>query len=91
MQSVKMINGYTFISYSKITYETTEMTEGSFSFYKHMDTRLTYSDLSDKPASKEVIESILLTASTAPSGAHKQLWTFSVVSNAEPKKIRTAA
>jgi len=92
MQSVKMINGYTFISYSKITYETTEMTEGSRSFYKYMDARRTCRDFSDKPVPKEVIENILLTVSTAPSGAHKQPWTFCVVSNAELKKqIRIAA
>lgn len=92
MQSVKMINGYPFISYSKITYDATEMTERSRSFYKHMDARRTCRDFSDKPVPKEVIENILLTASTAPSGAHKQPWTFCVVSNAELKKqIRIAA
>jgi nitroreductase len=35
---------------------------------------------------KEVIENILLAASTAPSGAHKQPWTFCVVSDLEIKK-----
>ena len=34
---------------------------------------------------KEPIERILLTASTAPSGAHKQPWKFCVVSNIEIK------
>jgi iodotyrosine deiodinase len=92
MQNVKMINGYPFISYSKITFEATEMTEQSHSFYKHMDARRTCRDFSSKPVPKEVIENILLTASTAPSGAHKQPWTFCVVSNADLKKqIRLAA
>jgi len=41
---------------------------------------------------KEVIENILKSASTAPSGAHKQPWTFCVVSNPKlKKKIRIAA
>jgi iodotyrosine deiodinase len=92
MHNVKMINGYPFISYSKITYDAAEMTERSHSFYKHMDARRTCRDFSSKLVPKEVIENILLTASTAPSGAHKQPWTFCVVSNAELKKqIRMAA
>ncbi|MDX5438669.1 MAG: nitroreductase family protein, partial [Pontibacter sp.] len=41
---------------------------------------------------REVIEQLVLTASTAPSGAHKQPWTFCIVSNPELKKqIREAA
>ncbi|MCU0389269.1 MAG: nitroreductase family protein, partial [Chitinophagaceae bacterium] len=41
---------------------------------------------------KIVIESILKTASTAPSGAHKQPWTFVAISNPDVKKaIRRAA
>ncbi len=57
-----------------------------------MDERRSVRDFSDKPVAKEVIERILLTASTAPSGAHKQPWTFCVVSNTEIKKqIRIAA
>ena len=92
MQNVKMINGYPFIPYSKIRYEATVMTERSLSFYNHMNARRTCRDFSDKPVPREVIENILLTASTAPSGAHKQPWTFCVVSNAELKKqIRIAA
>jgi nitroreductase len=39
-----------------------------------------------------VIENIIMAAGTAPSGAHKQPWTFCVVSNPELKsQIRAAA
>jgi iodotyrosine deiodinase len=49
-------------------------------------------DFSDKPVPKAVIENIFLAASTAPSGAHKQPWTFCAVSNTEIKRqIREAA
>jgi len=49
-------------------------------------------NFSDKPVSIEVIENIVKSASTAPSGAHKQPWTFCVVENPEiKKKIRLAA
>lgn len=87
-----MINGYPFTTYSKPFYETNVMLESSKSFYTWMDARRTCRDFSDKPVPKEVIEQILLTASTAPSGAHKQPWTFCVVSDAELKlQIRIAA
>ena len=46
-----------------------------------MDTRRTVRNFSDKAVAKEVVENIIMTASTAPSGAHKQPWTFCVVSD----------
>lgn len=57
-----------------------------------MDQRRTVREFSDKPVPRKVIENIIKTAGTAPSGAHKQPWTFCVVSNPEmKKKIREAA
>lgn len=57
-----------------------------------MDLRRTVRDFSPDPVPLEVIENIIRAASTAPSGAHKQPWTFCVVSNARMKKqIREAA
>lgn len=92
MNDVKIIDGYPFISYSKETYNPPEMLKRSKDFYQWMDKRRTVRDFSDKPIAKEVIENILLAASTAPSGAHKQPWTFCVVSNSEIKKqIRVEA
>lgn len=92
MQNRKLINGHPFISYTKETYSKDEMIERSASFLLHMNKRRTCRDFSDKPISKEVIENIILSASTAPSGAHKQPWTFCVVSDAQLKKqIREAA
>jgi nitroreductase len=52
-----------------------------------MNERRTVRDFSDREVPKEVIENILLAASTAPSGAHKQPWTFCVVSNPEIKSM----
>ena len=49
-------------------------------------------EFSDKKIPEGVIENIVKTASTAPSGAHKQPWFFAVVTSAEMKKrIREAA
>ena len=88
----KIINGYPFISYHKDTYEADEMIERSATFLQWMDTRRSVRDFSDRPVPRNVIENILLTASTAPSGAHKQPWTFCVISDPTLKKqIRDAA
>jgi iodotyrosine deiodinase len=61
-------------------------------FYNSMDARRSVRDFSDKPVPQSVIEKLILTASTAPSGAHKQPWTFCAISDMEIKKqIRIAA
>lgn len=55
-------------------------------------TRRSIRFFSDDAVPKEVIENILLIASSAPSGANKQPWTFCAISNAELKaEIRKAA
>lgn len=88
----KDINGFPFVEYTRDTYEPQEMVERSATYYHWVDTRRSVRDYSDKPIPKEVIENIIKSASTAPSGAHKQPWTFCVVSNPElKKKIRVAA
>ena len=92
MAKTKLIDGYPFVSYSKETYPAADMQKRSLDFYKWMDSRRTARDFSHKPVPKEVIEYIILAASTAPSGAHKQPWTFCVVSDPEIKKqIRVEA
>ena len=61
-------------------------------FYKEMDLRRTVRDFSDKDVPYELIEKAILTAGTAPSGAHMQPWRFVVVRDPEVKsKIREAA
>jgi len=90
--TTKQINGFPFISYTKETYGASETIKRSAEFSDWMDKRRTVRDFSDKHVPKEVIEHLIRTASTAPSGAHKQPWTFCAVSNAEIKKqIREAA
>jgi iodotyrosine deiodinase len=92
MVKTKLIDGYPFVSYSKETFSVEEMIQRSNEFYEWINKRRTVRDFSDKPVPGEVIERIVQAASTAPSGAHKQPWTFCVVSNAGIKKqIRAAA
>ena len=89
---VKYIHNFPFINHSKQGFSSDEMQKKAISFYGWMDERRTCRDFSDKPIPKAVIEHLLLTASTAPSGAHKQPWTFCVVTNADLKRqIRMAA
>lgn len=89
---MKEINGFEHIPYAHVHYEPKEMIERSQNFYDWLESRRSVRDFSDKPVPKEVIENIIKSASTAPSGAHKQPWTFCVVSNPEIKKqIREAA
>jgi nitroreductase len=64
----------------------------SAQFYEWLDTRRSVREYSNQPVPKAVIENIIRSASTAPSGAHKQPWTFCAISNAKLKsKIRLAA
>ena len=61
-------------------------------FYELMNSRRSVRFFSDEPVEREFIELAIMTASTAPSGAHRQPWTFVAVSDAELKrKIRIAA
>lgn len=49
-------------------------------------------DFSDRPIPRTVIESCLLAAGSAPSGANQQPWHFAAVNNADKKReIRIAA
>lgn len=81
-----------FIPYKAIRLTEAESINKSRNFYEFMELRRTVREFSDRQVPKEVIENIIMTASTSPSGAHKQPWTFCVVSDPILKqKIRAAA
>ncbi|MEL6194974.1 MAG: nitroreductase family protein [Bacteroidota bacterium] len=81
-----------FIPYTRESYDQAEMIRRSEEFYQWMDSRRSLRVFSDKEVPREVIENIIQAASTAPSGAHKQPWTFCAVSDPAIKsKIREAA
>ncbi|OLS24775.1 MAG: Coenzyme F420:L-glutamate ligase [Candidatus Heimdallarchaeota archaeon LC_2] len=64
----------------------------SLKFYEYMDKRRSIRFFKDQNVPFEIIENIIKTANTAPSGAHQQPWTFVVVKDPEIKKqIRIAA
>jgi len=89
---MKLEKNHPFVPYTWDHYEAEEMLERSKSFYEWANTRRSVRDFSDKPVPKEVMEHLIMTGSTAPSGAHRQPWTFCLVSNTELKsKLRALA
>lgn len=81
-----------FIPYIRKAITPQEQLVKSEEYFNWLDKRRTVRDFSDEPVDIKVIENIIKAASTAPSGAHKQPWTFCVVANPEmKKKIREAA
>ena len=83
---------YPFIPYIPESFSSEESEAHAYQFYQFMNKRRSVREFSSRPVPQQVIENLIRTASTAPSGAHKQPWTFCVVSAPELKKqIRTAA
>jgi iodotyrosine deiodinase len=86
------VNGYKHISYNMTTFSEEEIILKSKSYFNKLDQRRSVRDYSDKWVPKEVIDNLIKSASTAPSGAHKQPWTFCAISNQAIKsEIRKAA
>jgi len=62
------------------------------SFYRTMVQRRTTRHFSTDAVPRDLIETAIRTAGTAPSGAHQQPWTFVAIANGELKaRIREAA
>ena len=81
-----------FVSYAAATYDSDETRRRATRYYDQMRQRRSLRMFSDRPVDKQVIEKIIMTAASAPSGAHKQPWTFCAVSSPMLKtKIRQAA
>lgn len=81
-----------FKSYDAVSFAEDEMKQRAAAYRAYMDRRRSLREFSDRPVPKSVIEDIIMTASSAPSGAHKQPWTFCAISSPEmKKKIREAA
>ena len=90
--SSKVINGYPYLSFQIEKRSPEQLIEKSQSHFQWIDQRRSVREFSNQPVPKAVIENIIKSASTAPSGAHKQPWTFCAVHSMEIKKqIREAA
>jgi len=81
-----------FVKYEHNTLTPEKMQSNSSEFYALMDKRRSVREFSPETFPREIIDNIIMTASTAPSGAHKQPWTFCVITDPDIKKqIREAA
>ena len=78
-----------FVPYRGEQFEPIEMLKRSEAYYQWMNQRRTLREFSDRPVPLAVIENIVMTASTAPSGAHKQPWTFAIVADPITLTLRT--
>ncbi len=81
-----------FVPYPFTRRPTAEMRARASEFYQEMDRRRSVRYFSADPVPRELIELAIRTASTAPSGAHRQPWRFVAVSEPGTKqRIRIAA
>lgn len=81
-----------FVPYSSPILPPGESIARSRSFFELMDGRRTVRQFSREPVPRGVIENAIRTAGTAPSGAHKQPWTYVVVEDAAlRRRIREVA
>ena len=73
-------------------YTIEEMRQRLGDFYADVNRRRTVRDFSDRPVPRDIIETALRAANTAPSGANLQPWHFAVISGPKTKRrIREAA
>ncbi|MBV1926928.1 MAG: nitroreductase family protein [Rhodobacteraceae bacterium] len=69
-----------------------EMRDAALAFFNTMRRRHSVRDYSDRPVARDVIESCIRTAGSAPSGANHQPWHFVAISNpALKQQIRDEA
>lgn len=69
-----------------------EMLARAETFYAEMKRRRTTRQFSREPVPRRLVELAMLTAGTAPSGAHRQPWRFVAIDDAELKaRLRAAA
>jgi len=81
-----------FIPYQPPRYAPPEMSARAAAFLELMEARRSVRHFSAEPVPRELIERAIATASTAPSGAHRQPWRFVAISAGDTKRrIRQAA
>lgn len=81
-----------FIPYQALHFKKSEQIKRSKNYFELMEQRRSLRNFSSKEFPMEIVWNAIKTASTAPSGAHKQPWKFCVVRSSSMKKqIREAA
>ena len=80
------------IPYQRPSLTDDQQTLRAENFYEEMDSRRSVRFFSARRVPRQLIETAIRTASTAPSGAHRQPWTFVITGDPNVKRqIRLAA
>ena len=81
-----------FVPYRPARLDADEVAARARAFFESMDRRRSVRAFAGDPVPRAVMEDLIRTASTAPSGAHRQPWTFVLVGDPATKHaIRVAA
>ncbi len=81
-----------FEPYQQTDYSAEELVARSAQFREELSGRRSIRHFSRRAVPVEVVENVVMTASSAPSGANMQPWTFVIVKDADVKReIRLAA
>lgn len=81
-----------FVEHRAVRRSAADIAARADAFHRLMETRRSVRMFDDTPVSRRLIETAIRTASTAPSGAHMQPWTFVAVADpAVKRRIREAA
>ncbi|XP_023944913.2 iodotyrosine deiodinase [Bicyclus anynana] len=74
------------VPYNPVKRPMEEVLQRSIDYYQLMAQRRTVRSFSSEPIPQQVLDNIVKTAGTAPSGAHTEPWTFVVVQDANMKE-----
>lgn len=72
---------YPRIPFAGLGYSEPQTRAGASDFRRFVDRRRSIRDFSSRPVPREVIKDLITAASSAPSGAHRQPWTFVAISD----------
>jgi len=88
----ELAKSHPFIAHEVTRRSDSEIEARASDFHQLMERRRSVRMFDDRPVARRAIERAVMTASTAPSGAHMQPWTFVAISDPQIKKqIREAA
>jgi nitroreductase len=90
--AVYTMGEHSFVPYQPEKRSPEEVVERAKAFYEELDRRRSVRMFTADPVPREAIEFAVRAASTAPSGAHQEPWTWVIVGDPETKhKMRIAA
>lgn len=90
--SPQLAADHPFVEHEMVRYDESEMRRRATTYHDELDQRRSVRMFAPDPVPRDLIETAIRTASTAPSGAHKQPWTFVATDDRGLKQqIRRAA